>query len=163
MGRSNLIAVDDSEPSLRAFEWYLENMHRDGDKVILVHCAEFNIDIGLHTQLAKKAPKGVSGAAADVNAICAQVKKRQDEIASLTEDFAAKLREKKVDSKVLTPHGAKPGDLICTAAKENNVDSIIIGTRGLGKIKRALLGSVSEYVLHHANCPVTVVRTQSES
>ena len=41
-----------------------------------------------------------AGAAADVNAICAQVKKRQDEIASLTEDFMAVLRAKKVNISV---------------------------------------------------------------
>jgi len=151
MGRTDLLAVDGSDQAKHAFNWYLENMHREGDFVVLVHCAEFHIDIGL------------PGAAADVNAICAQVKKRQDEIASLTEDFMAVLRSKKINAKLLTPHGEKPGDLICTAAKENNAGSIIMGTRGLGKIKRAFLGSVSEYVIHHASCPVTVVRAQNDS
>jgi len=151
MGRTDVLAIDGSEQAKYAFDWYLANMYREGDLVVLVHCAEFHIDIGL------------PGAAADVNAICAQVKKRQDEIASLTEDFMAVLRAKKVNAKLLTPHGEKPGALIVNAAEENNAGSIIMGTRGLGKIKRALLGSVSEYVIHHSHCPVTVVRQPSES
>jgi nucleotide-binding universal stress UspA family protein len=34
----------------------------------------------------------------------------------------------------------------------------VMGSRGLEGIRRALLGSVSESVLHHAHCPVMVVR-----
>ncbi|KAI8901930.1 hypothetical protein BC833DRAFT_518578, partial [Globomyces pollinis-pini] len=33
-------------------------------------------------------------------------------------------------------------------------DLVIIGTRGLGLIKRALLGSVSEHLIHHLKVPV---------
>jgi nucleotide-binding universal stress UspA family protein len=35
---------------------------------------------------------------------------------------------------------------------------IVMGTRGQGRIRRALTGSVSESVVRHAHCPVTIVR-----
>ena len=35
---------------------------------------------------------------------------------------------------------------------------IVVGSRGHGRIKRALVGSVSESVIRHAHCPVTLVR-----
>ncbi|MEU6562885.1 universal stress protein [Nocardia nova] len=38
---------------------------------------------------------------------------------------------------------------------------IVVGSRGLGAIRRSLLGSVSTAIVHHAECPVTVVRTIS--
>jgi nucleotide-binding universal stress UspA family protein len=34
---------------------------------------------------------------------------------------------------------------------------VVIGRRGLGGIRRALLGSISDYVVHHAGVPVIVV------
>jgi nucleotide-binding universal stress UspA family protein len=36
---------------------------------------------------------------------------------------------------------------------------IVLGSRGLGGVKRALMGSVSDSVVRHAHCPVLVVRT----
>ena len=47
--------------------------------------------------------------------------------------------------------------MICELAKEKNAASITMGQRGLGTISRALLGSTSDYVLHHSHVPVMVV------
>lgn len=51
------------------------------------------------------------------------------------------------------------GHTICQVAKDNHASSIIIGQRGLGAIRRTLLGSVSDYVIHHAHIPTIVVPT----
>ncbi len=40
---------------------------------------------------------------------------------------------------------------------------IVVGTRGLGRVGRALLGSVSAGVLHHAHCPVAVIHDPEDS
>lgn len=47
---------------------------------------------------------------------------------------------------------------ILNAAEQFNVDMIVIGSRGLGLLKTAVLGSVSQKVLHHALCTVVTVR-----
>lgn len=52
----------------------------------------------------------------------------------------------------------KPADEILTEAKQEKVDLIVTGAKGLGAIGRALLGSVSTRVVHHATCSVLVVR-----
>jgi nucleotide-binding universal stress UspA family protein len=52
----------------------------------------------------------------------------------------------------------QPRDVICYVAKEENPDLVILGSRGLGSIERLMLGSVSDYVLHHCESPVLVVR-----
>lgn len=49
---------------------------------------------------------------------------------------------------------------IVACADELDVDLIIVGSRGLRGIKRALAGSVSESVFRHARCPVMVVRAK---
>ncbi len=51
----------------------------------------------------------------------------------------------------------EPGPALCDFARSEQADTIVIGTRGRGGIKRALLGSVSDYVVRNARCPVVVV------
>jgi nucleotide-binding universal stress UspA family protein len=43
-------------------------------------------------------------------------------------------------------------------AEENNIDLIVIGTRGRSGFKRLLLGSVASHVITYAHCPVLVVK-----
>ena len=47
-------------------------------------------------------------------------------------------------------------------AEEMGAGLIVTGSRGQGSIKRALMGSVSSSVVHHAHCPVMVVRPLKE-
>lgn len=50
-----------------------------------------------------------------------------------------------------------PGPAILDAAQVHDCQMIVMGRRGLGGIRRVLLGSVSDYVVHHGSLPVTVV------
>jgi nucleotide-binding universal stress UspA family protein len=52
----------------------------------------------------------------------------------------------------------QPVDIILNVAEEEKSDLIVMGSRGLGGFKRLMLGSVSDGVLHHAHCPVLIVR-----
>ncbi len=49
---------------------------------------------------------------------------------------------------------------IVNQAEEIRAGLIVVGSRGLGGIRRALMGSVSDSVVHHAHCPVMVVRRE---
>ncbi|HAC64709.1 MAG TPA: universal stress protein, partial [Cyanothece sp. UBA12306] len=51
-----------------------------------------------------------------------------------------------------------PGKSICKVAAEWKADLIVVGHRGLSGLKELLLGSVSNYVLHHAPCSVLIVQ-----
>jgi nucleotide-binding universal stress UspA family protein len=52
----------------------------------------------------------------------------------------------------------KPADEILTVAKQEKADLIVTGAKGLGALRRVLLGSVSTRVAQHAHCGVLVVR-----
>ena len=52
-----------------------------------------------------------------------------------------------------------PDKEILRLAEGLDVGLIVIGSRGLGAVSRALMGSVSDSVVRHAHCPVFVVRT----
>jgi nucleotide-binding universal stress UspA family protein len=49
---------------------------------------------------------------------------------------------------------------ICAAAEETGAALVIMGAHGWGAFKRLVFGSVSTGVLHHATCPVLVVRAE---
>jgi nucleotide-binding universal stress UspA family protein len=51
---------------------------------------------------------------------------------------------------------------IVALAEELGAGLIMMGCRGLGGVRRALMGSVSESVVRHAHCPVLVVRQEKE-
>jgi len=50
------------------------------------------------------------------------------------------------------------GHNIITQAESFKADMIVTGTRGRGLVSRAVLGSVSSFVIHHSNKPVVVCR-----
>ena len=49
------------------------------------------------------------------------------------------------------------GQAICAVAEQEGADCVVMACRGLGAFKKAVLGSVSEYVVRHAGRPVLVV------
>lgn len=58
-----------------------------------------------------------------------------------------------VETRVLE---GRPGPALCSFAVSVGADAIVMGTRGRGRIKRALLGSVADHVVRNASCPVLV-------
>lgn len=67
------------------------------------------------------------------------------------------LREAGIEATLLEP-GGDPAKTIERVAEEHDYDTIVIGSRGLGTVARALQGSVSEHVAAHAHATVVVAR-----
>ena len=55
-----------------------------------------------------------------------------------------------------------PADEVCSLAEQHDATLIVIGSHGWSGVRRLLFGSVSAAVLHHAPCPVLVVRGDAE-
>ena len=53
-----------------------------------------------------------------------------------------------------------PGQSIVDAATSEQVDLVVVGSHGRGAVGRFFVGSVSEFVVRNARCPVLVVRNQ---
>ncbi len=51
-----------------------------------------------------------------------------------------------------------PAEVMCELAGQLEVDLLVVGARGHNAAQRFLIGSVSDRVVHHAPCPVLVVR-----
>ncbi|MEN2994902.1 MAG: universal stress protein, partial [Thermodesulfovibrio sp.] len=67
------------------------------------------------------------------------------------------LKEKGVRGQTVILEG-NPADVIVDYAKDNNIDLIVIGTKGKDATERTLFGSVSQKVTAHAGCSVLVVK-----
>ena len=66
-----------------------------------------------------------------------------------------------VNGNIISVPGKNPGQAIIDAANEENAFCIVMGTRGRSKLKKALLGSVSDYVVKNADIPVVVVKRKT--
>ncbi|GAA5817362.1 hypothetical protein MFLAVUS_010906 [Mucor flavus] len=66
---------------------------------------------------------------------------------------------KNVKSEILRGHAQQE---ITRYAKEQRADIVICGNRGRGYLKRKLIGSTSEYLTHHLDCTVMVVRVRPD-
>ncbi len=58
----------------------------------------------------------------------------------------------RIESQVVSGY---PGRVLVDLSAD--ADLLVVGSRGFGPLRSALLGSVSNYVVHHARCPVVVV------
>jgi len=54
----------------------------------------------------------------------------------------------------------RPDEEIVALGEELGTGLIVVGSRGRGGIRRALIGSVTDSVVRHAHCPVLVVRKE---
>jgi len=55
------------------------------------------------------------------------------------------------------------GEALCRLAEELDADVVVVGSRGRGAIRRALMGSVSTHVVNNSPKPVLVVRAGTAS
>lgn len=143
--RTVVIAMDGSAHSEYAFEWYKKEFRRAGDHVVIVHCSERH-----------EAFHGAMGTA-DIQSVCNILSQEEETENKFKTDIENKLKAHGINGSVKTHYG-KPGETIIQLANEAQASNIIIGSRGHGKLRRTLLGSVSDYVVHHSEVPVTVCR-----
>ncbi|XAR72338.1 hypothetical protein NMG60_11018945 [Bertholletia excelsa] len=51
-----------------------------------------------------------------------------------------------------------PKETICAAVEKHHIELLVVGGHSRGPLKRLFLGSVSNYIVNHAKCPVLVVK-----
>jgi nucleotide-binding universal stress UspA family protein len=70
----------------------------------------------------------------------------------------AERRGIKSTGEILVSDGESVASAIIDYAKKNQVDLIVVGTRGHSRFKRLVLGSIASGVSSYAHCPVLIVR-----
>ncbi|XP_012554536.2 uncharacterized protein LOC100215544 [Hydra vulgaris] len=161
-GRVNCLAVDSSETSETAFNWYVKNYHQKNDTLLIVHIHEVP-----QLPMMKVLSDAYCGDFYSVphyffpnnEQYRTQIKKSIEEAKAIVEKFKTFCVEKEIkfNEIVLDDNFKSPGYMICELAKKKAATVIVMGQRGLGAISRLFLGSTSDYVLHHSDVPVIVI------
>ncbi|EFJ26730.1 hypothetical protein SELMODRAFT_412437 [Selaginella moellendorffii] len=152
MTRNVGIAIDLSPTSRYALRWALEHFARDGDHIFVLVVRKKE---GEDTALFEKAGTPlIPMHDYDEHVLDKYGIQPDPEVFATIREH----REKKkfaVDGKV---YYGDAREKIIEAVGDLKLDLLVLGSRGLGTVKRALLGSVSNYVINNAPCPVTVVK-----
>lgn len=142
-----VIALDASDFAEYAVTWYLNRVHRNGNRLVFVHCIELPEMKANQARSLHMSPGVLAGMWKD------EEKKTKD----LEERIKAILKQRGLSGVLRTASG-KPGEVICRIAEEEDASMIVTGARGMGKLRRTILGSVSDYLVNHSLCPVIVCR-----
>jgi nucleotide-binding universal stress UspA family protein len=132
-----VIGVDGSEQAQAALEWAASYAESTGARLLAITAWEIPMTFGYYP------------IAIDVDFAA--------DVASGLDRSVARMRERhpgvRVEPRVL--HDYAPRALVETA---KDADLLVVGSHGRGLITGTILGSVSNYCVHHAHCPVVVVR-----
>jgi nucleotide-binding universal stress UspA family protein len=85
-----------------------------------------------------------------------ELENHKQEGLQMLQEFCSQANHENITTE-FTQNVGSPGKLICKLAENWNADLIVIGRRGLSGITELLIGSVSNYVLHHAKCSVHII------
>ncbi|MCP4436745.1 MAG: universal stress protein [Actinomycetia bacterium] len=77
-------------------------------------------------------------------------------VAETERALAAKAQRLGLDNAPRRMLQGDPGPAICAYAQQVDATAIVMGSRGRSGLKRAVLGSVSDFVVRNASCPVVV-------
>ena len=140
-----LLCTDGSEASLEALLSGLELLGRDHHFVLLTVADVPDPDVLSGT--------GHAGAEMSAEEFDLAVGSAHESARQVLSEAEARLGLGKIEVRVL---GGEPAAAICELAVEVEARAIVLGTRGRGGFTRALLGSVSDYVVRSAPCTVVV-------
>ncbi|MCL7026907.1 hypothetical protein MKW94_003203 [Papaver nudicaule] len=160
-----LVAIDDSEESLHALEWALDNLFPSGASAS-TEPADQTQNLGVLYLLNVQQPfqnyvfsAGGGPLMFATTSVIESVRKGQEQNSTNILSGALQICKQRTVVKVETlMMEGNPKNMICQAADHMDIDFLVVGSRGLGQIKRAFLGSVSDYCAHHAKCPVLIVK-----
>ncbi|KAJ4839549.1 hypothetical protein Tsubulata_042785 [Turnera subulata] len=152
------VAVDFSPCSRKALKWAVDNVNfREGDHLVLVTVRPEG-----HYEKGEMQLWEVTGS--PLIPLCEFCdppvpKKYGVKTDPETLDIATTFANQKKVTVVVKIYWGDPREKLCEAIDNVPLSCLIVGNRGLGTIKRAIMGSVSNYVVSNGSCPVTVVKS----
>ncbi|MEG3839933.1 universal stress protein [Microcoleus sp. herbarium14] len=151
-------ALDDSELGHRVFSQALELAVGDRALVMLFNCVTINslgetavpipVDLGMNVQLMDQA----------YQAQRLRLEREVKQASGLLQNYCDAAAKQGLQVEFDCKMDGDPGHCICESAQNWGADLIVLGRRGRTGLTEAFLGSVSNYVVHHASCSVFVIQ-----
>ncbi|MEG4630437.1 universal stress protein [Microcoleus sp. AR_TQ3_B6] len=152
------VALDDSELSHRVFSQALELALIDRAQVMLFNCVIVNsvaetavpipVDLGMNVELMNQA----------YQAQRLRLETEEKQASGLLKNYCDAAAKQGLQVEFDCKMDGDPGHSICESAQNWGADLIVLGRRGRTGFAEAFLGSVSNYVVHHASCSVLVIQ-----
>ncbi|CAL5208907.1 unnamed protein product [Lathyrus oleraceus] len=144
-----VVAIDESEHSAYALKWTLDHFFNDNNSLFKL--------VLLHARPSATSSVGLAGpGAAEVLPMVDSDLKR---VAARVADSAKQLCIKKsVNDVIVEVVEGDARNVLCDTVEKHHASILVVGSHGYGAIKRAVLGSVSDYCAHHAHCTVMIVK-----
>jgi len=136
-----LVPIDGSDNSFRALDAALLLSENLGAKVTAIHVME-EIPV-LHIQSEKL-----------LRQLLDAYKKERQVILTKCSEIATS-KGLSINTKLLQGNA---GSTILDVCEKEKYDLIVMGSRGMGKFRELVLGSVSNKIVHHSSCPVMIIR-----
>ncbi len=140
-----MVAIDGSEHSIKAAEYALDIAKTFGAT--------------LHAVTVTYIPESYHVRQEDVLEHPKQMSDKMDNAKSWFETFNENARENNVQIRPELINSQRPVDYVLLEyAEKENIDLIVVGTRGRSGFRKLLLGSIASGVVTYAHCPVLVVK-----
>lgn len=136
-----LIAVDGSEVSYRALDAALFLSEKLGSKITAIHVMENVPTVYIESQ----------------KVLDELLEARKNESQKILDECSLIATKKGITLTTNLLEG-NTASTILEFSQSEKYDVIIIGSRGMGKFKELILGSVSSKVIHHSTCPILLIR-----
>jgi nucleotide-binding universal stress UspA family protein len=155
-----LVSLDESDLGLQVFQAALELAITCQARLHLLSALQPIspvVDVGPEAMMGGMSDLGSYPFFADPRVWESQVESQQAHTQNWMNQYLTQAQQAGIEGDCLSPTG-EPGPAVCEAAAQLQVDLIVIGRRGLSGLTEAFMGSVSNYVTHHASCSVLVIQ-----
>jgi len=149
-----LVPLDGSEHSMRALDIAIQIAKRFEGKITLIHVYSVSVRPVVVPEPATLAPGVPMMAPAEYSKVAEAVKAAGERILA---EGVERARAQGVEAETILREGHTVQEIV-KAAKEGEFNLIVMGARGLSRIKEIILGSVSDGVIRNAPCPVLVTK-----
>lgn len=136
-----LVPVDGSKESICACKWACTVAQGTGATITLLHVVDLNLKM---TSFDRVSMSGY---------IPESIKKQGEDLLAA---YRSHMPQDLPIEQVL--QAGSPHQTIVAVAEELQPDWVIMGSRRASNLKEIVMGSVSQYVLHHVSCPVMIVK-----